>query len=179
MREEICTEYKTKVLFLSKNDPCYEAKKEYLKNKMNEYLDAVDSFEQKMKREREKRKFQDIVSKIADAVDSRKTKMILEFNNRESASIKSFAVKKNDNIKVTTRILSGKILMFAKLSLMSFIYEVLETFCFPDENVRAILNKYAIKKVGIYHILTDTDSTSFKFMFISDPNSQTPESKFR
>ena len=132
-----------------------------------------------MKREREKRKFQDIVSKIADAVDSRKTKMILEFNNRESASIKSFAVKKNDNMKVTTRILSGKILMFAKLSLMSFIYEVLETFCFPDEIVRAILNKYAIKKVGIYRILTDTDSTSLKFMFISDPNSQAPESKFR
>ena len=33
MREEICTEYKTKVLFLSKNDLCYEVKKEYLKKK--------------------------------------------------------------------------------------------------------------------------------------------------
>ena len=175
MREEICSEYKTKLLFLSKDDPCYEAKKEYLKNKMNEFLDAVDSFEQKMKRERQRRKFQDIVSRIADAMDSRKTIMILEFNNRKSASIKSFAVKKNGNIKVTTRILFGKVLMFAKLSLMSFIYEVLETFCFPDGNVRAILNK----KVGIYCILEDTDSTSLKFIFISDRNSQTPESKFR
>ena len=27
MREEICTEYKTKVLFLSKNDPCLKLKK--------------------------------------------------------------------------------------------------------------------------------------------------------
>ena len=57
-------------------------------------------------------------------MDSRKTKMILEFNNRESASIKSFAVKKKDHIKVTPRFLSGKILMFAKCSLMSFMYEV-------------------------------------------------------
>ena len=48
--------------------------------------------------ERGERKFQDIDSKIADAVDSRETKMILVFNNRESASTKSFAVKKNDHI---------------------------------------------------------------------------------
>ena len=81
-----------------------------------------------------------------------KTKMILEFNNRESASIKSFAVKKRDHIKVTTRFFSGKMLMSAKLSLMSFIYEVLETFCFPDENVQAIFKKYAIEKVEICHI---------------------------
>ena len=64
---------------------------------------------------------------------SRKTKIIVEFSNQESASIKSFAVKKV-KVKVTTRFLSGKMLMFAKLSLMSFIYEVLETFCFPDKN---------------------------------------------
>ena len=82
----------------SKGDPCYEVTKEYLKNKMDEDLDAVNSFEQKMKRGRGERKFQDIDSKIADAVDSRETKMILVFNNRESASTKSFAVKKNDHI---------------------------------------------------------------------------------
>ena len=70
-------------------------------------------------------------------------------------------------------------LMFAKLSLMSFIYEVLKTFCFPDEEVQAIFKKYDIEIVNIYHILTDTDSTSLKFLFISDPNSETSESKFR
>ena len=69
--------------------------------------------------------------------------------------------------------------MFAKLSIMSFIYEVLQTFCFPDENVHEIFKKYGIERVEIYHILTDTDSTSLKFIFISDPNSETPESKFR
>ena len=31
----------------------------------------------------------------------------------------------------------------------------------------------------IFHVLTDTDSTSIKFIFISDPNSKAPESKFR
>ena len=75
--------------------------------------------------------------------------------------------------------MSEKLLMFAKLSLMSFIYEVIETFYFPDENVRKIFKKYGIEWVDIFHILTDTDSTSLKFMFISDPNSETPENKYR
>ena len=80
---------------------------------------------------------------------------------------------------MTTRFLSGKMLMLAKLLLVSFIYEVLETFCFPNENVRQFFKKYGIEKVKIYHILTDTDSTSVEFVFISDPNSETPQSKYR
>ena len=68
--------------------------------------------------------------------------------------------------------------MFAKLSLMSFIYEVLETFCFPDENGREIFKKYSTEKVE-NHIVTNTNSTSLEFLFISDTNSETPESKYR
>ena len=74
--------------------------------------------------------------------------------------------------------MSGKLLMFAKLSLKNFIYEITETFCFPKENVKKIYDKYKIEKVEIFHILTDTDSTALKFMFISDPNSEIPEDKF-
>ena len=65
------------------------------------------------------------------------------------------------------------------IKLMSFIYKVLETFCFPHENVRSIFKKYGIEKVEIYHVLTETDSTSLKFSFISDTSSETPESKYR
>ena len=46
---------------------------------------------------------------------------------------------------------------------MSFTYKVLETFCFPDENVRAIFEKDGIEKNEIYHILTDTGSTFLIF----------------
>ena len=68
--------------------------------------------------------------------------MILEFNNHESAaSIKPFTFKKRDHIKVKTRFLSGKMLMFAKLSLMSFIYKVLETSCFPNEKGSSYFQK--------------------------------------
>ena len=144
---------------------------------MNKELDAVESFEKS--ENRRKRKFKDIDEKIDECQDPRKTKMVAEFNNHEPASIESFAVKKHSSIKVTSGFMSRKFLMFAKLLLMSFIYEVVETFCFPDENVREIFKKYKIEWVKIFHVLTDTDSTSLQFIFISDPNSKTSENKYR
>ena len=62
--------------------------------------------------------------------------MRIDFDVEESASIKSFAIKNNDQVKITTKFFSGKMLMFAKLSLMSFIYELVETFYFPNETVK-------------------------------------------
>ena len=57
MREEIFQEYNSKLLALNKQDPTYQARKEYLENKMEEGLDAVESFEQNTKNGRKKRKF--------------------------------------------------------------------------------------------------------------------------
>ena len=69
MREGIRSEYNSKLLLLDKkNDPTYQSRKEYLNNE-DEDLDSVDSFKQKLKRGRGKRKFKDIDSKIADDVD--------------------------------------------------------------------------------------------------------------
>ena len=62
----------------------------------------------------------------------------MKFNDGESASIKSFAVKKKNVIRTTTRSMSGKLLMFAKLSLKSFIYEFSQILSFPDEIVKEI-----------------------------------------
>lgn len=140
---------------------------------MEEELDSVDSFEKSSKRK--KRKLQD----ITDARDPRKTRMAIEFNDRESASIKSSAVKKRNEVKVNTRFMSGKLLMFAKLSLKSFICDRVETLCFPKENIKAVYNKYKIEKFEIFHLLGDTDSTSLMFIFMSNQNSDIQEDKFR
>lgn len=72
-----------------------------------------------------KRTFLDIDAKIEEAINSNRTKMVLEFNFQEPASIKSFVKKQSSHVKLTTRFLSGKMPMFSKLSLMSFIYEML------------------------------------------------------
>ena len=96
--------------------------------------------------------------------------MIVEFNDRECTSIKSFAIKKRSTINVTTYSMSGKSLMFTKLSLKSFIYESNQIMCFPDEVFLNIYKKYDIEKDEVFHILTNTDSTALKLIFICDRN---------
>ena len=138
MKEEIIQTYQGKIFSLYKNNPIYEARKEYFENKMDEELDAGESFEKS--KNRRKRKQQDINLKITESLDPRKTKMVVELNNHDSASIKSFAVKIRSNIMVTTRFLSGKMLMFTKLLLKRFIYDLVEKFCFPVGKVKKFLN---------------------------------------
>ena len=177
-RDEINQKYNALVLCLDKNDPAYEARKGWYQAKKEEDLDSIDSLEARLEKNGKTRKYLDIDAKIGEAVNSNRTKVVLEFNCQGSASVKSFTVKQSDCVKLTTRFLSGKMLMFAKLSLIFFIYEMLKTFCFPDKKVQKIFKKYQIEKVHIYHVLTDTDSTCLKFLFVNDPNSEIPESKY-
>ena len=153
LRQEINQSHDAKIFALNKEDPTYEARKKYFERKKEVDLDAVNTFEKNKKAK--KRKFQSVEDKILDCQDPRKTKMIIEFNDRESASVKSFAVKKKF-LEKETRFMSGKFLMFAKLSLKSFIYSLIETLYFPNEIVREIYKKYQIEKILCNHILTQT-----------------------
>ena len=72
----------------------------------------------------------------------------------------------------------GKLLMFPKRYLQSFTDDLLETFCFPQKKI-VDLNKKHLIEVYFFHLLANTDSTVLKFIFISDPNSDLPEDKFR
>ena len=122
-----------------------------------------------------------IENKIKNCEDIRKTKMIIEFNEHESSSVKSIAIKSETNIKCASRFMSGKLLMFAKLSLKSFIYALIELLHFPEENpiVASIYEKCDIKQIFCYQILTDTNSTSIQFIIVSDPASLYPECDVR
>ena len=166
MRREIEQVFEDKLFSLDKNDPEYEAKLAYLERKNAEDLDAVNSFEKNAIAR--KRKFETIGEKIRPCANPRKTKMLIEFNDAEAASIKSITVKKKSLVKATTRFMSGKSLMFAKLSLKSFIYSLVEIFSFSNEIVQEIYKKYQIEKILCCHILADTDSTSLQFVIISD-----------
>ena len=175
LRQEIRTTYDSKLFALNKEEPAYETHKNYYERQNAEELDAFDSYEKNKKVK--KRKFKNIDEKIRDSLDPRKTKMILDFKHRESG-IKSFAIKKKNPIKVTSRFTSGK-LLFATLSLKSFIYSIAEISSFPSEIVQAIYKKYQIERILVNHVLTDTDSTAIQFIIVSDPNSDVPEPKMR
>ena len=62
--------------------------------------------------------------------------------------------------------------MFSKVSLKRFVYDIIDIFCFPHEDVKEIYDKNKIIKYFVYLILTDTDSCSLQFTFIAELRSK-------
>ena len=120
-----------------------------------------------------------IENEIEASEDLRRNKMLVELNTPYGSAVKQIAVKPQTNAKSTTRFLAGKMLMFAKLSLKLFIYQLAELFMFPDEIVQAIYDKYQIERLYVYHVLTDTDSTAMQFVVISSTQSTFSEPQVR
>ena len=77
--------------------------------------------------------------------------------------------------------MSGKLLMFTKLSLKSFIYSLIELLLFPEKNrlVQEIYDRHQIERIFVYHILTDTDSTSLQYLVVSSVQSTFTEDEVR
>ena len=59
-------------------------------------------------------------------------------------------------------------LMFSKVSIKSFVHDIIAAFMFPNEEIKNNYQKYKINKCLVEQNLTDTDSTSIFFVFIYD-----------
>ena len=94
-----------------------------------------------------------------------KIKTLVDLDTSLMTSIKSLAVKKQTEIKVTTRFANGKMLMFSKISLKSFVYDMVDVSCFPDDYVKKIYKENNILKCFLYQDLIETDSCFFFFIF--------------
>ena len=99
---------------------------------------------------------------------NQKIKSLIDFDEEYSASIKSLAIQKDTKINLTTRFLNGKMLMFSKVSIKSFVYDIIDVFMFPNEETKQIYQKNNINKCLVEQSLTNTDSTSIFFVFICD-----------
>ena len=99
---------------------------------------------------------------------NQKIKSIIDFDEEYSVSIKSLAIQKDTKINLTTRFLNGKMLMFSKVSIKSFVYDIIDVFMFPNEETKQIYQKNNINKCLVEESLTNTDSTSIFFVFICD-----------
>ena len=64
--------------------------------------------------------------------------------------------------------MNGKRLMLAKVSVISFVYDIIDVFGFPKEHVKDIFAKNDIIKCHLYLILIDTGSASIFFVFLCD-----------
>ena len=91
---------------------------------------------------------------------------MIDFDEEYSSSIKSLAVKKDTKINLTTRFLNGKMLMFSKTSIQSFLYDLIDVFMFPTDDVKKY-RKNKIQKCFLYQSLTDSNSTTlFLYVFV-------------
>ena len=93
---------------------------------------------------------------------------MIDFDEEYCSSIRSLAVKKSIKANLTTRYLNGKMLMFSKISLKSFVYNLIHVFMFPNNVTKKIYDQHKVQKCYLYQNLMDTDSTSLFFVFICE-----------
>ena len=126
--EEIEPTFNEKLLAVDPNDVTFEVRKYSINIERAENLDVLESMNVKKK----KCNFFNNDKKIENTIKSKPTKMLIDFNCLDSTSIQSFAIKKRQ-CKINCKVFIRKMLMLVKLSLMSFICELVETFYFPDK----------------------------------------------
>ena len=115
---------------------------------------------------KKKRTIYHYLDRQEEAYRNNKTKSLIDFDDEYVSSVKSLAMKKEAEVNLATSFLNGKMLIFSKTSIQSFVYDLNDVFMFPDDDVKQIYEKYKIQKCFLYQNLIDTNSTSIFYVFI-------------
>ena len=70
-------------------------------------------------------------------------------------------------------------LMFSKVSVKSFVYNLIDVFMFPNDEIKEIYKKYSINQCYLDQNLTYTGRTSMFFVFVCDLNCNVREDEAR
>ena len=81
-----------------------------------------------------------------EAFRNQKIKSLIDFDEDYSSSIKSIAVEESVKINLTTRFLNGEILMFSKFFMKSFVYNLIDIFMFPNDDIKKIYDEYNVQR---------------------------------
>ena len=69
---------------------------------------------------------------------------MIHFDDKQTSSIKLVAIQKNSIVNSTTRFMKGKMLIFSKTSVCSFVYDIIDVFCFSNEDkMKSVTSKNA------------------------------------
>ena len=150
-----------------------------IENRKHAETEALESFKVKELKNHRRQGLHSYFDVLDKAKTDSKIKSVVDFSDQDVASVKAMAIKKSDKVKITTRFMKGKMLMFSKISLKSFVYDVIDIFCFPNTVISDIYKENGIIKVFVYLILTDTDSCSLQFTFINKISSGITEDNAR
>ena len=69
---------------------------------------------------------------------------MIHFDDKQTSSIKLVAIQKNSIVNSTTHFMKGKMLIFSKTSVCSFAYDIIDVFCFSNEDkMKSVTSKNA------------------------------------
>ena len=94
---------------------------------------------------------------MSEVNEKTNVKSLIEFDQEHSNSIKVVMVKQNSNIKPTTTFISGNMLMFAKVSIKSFVCDIIDVFMFQTKQLKALTKNIGLKNamsINVSLILT-------------------------
>ena len=111
-------------------------------SKLNQQKDLNNT----RKKNKKRTKLIDFVDRKDEALTNQKIKSLIDFDEEYSASIRSVAIEKNKKVSLTTRFSSGKMSMLSKVSIKSFVYDLIDTVMFPNQEIREIYEKYQVEK---------------------------------
>ena len=126
-------------------------------------MDALNCLKEKEKKRKKRKLTKDFEIQVSDTIKNKKVKTMIDSDKRESNCIKSIVVNSSTTVDVSTRFCKEKMLMLPKMSLKSFVYNIIDIFCFPDYKVKGIFDENDIERCFLYLNLTDSGSCLFLF----------------
>ena len=167
IKKQVEEKYNDKLMKLDKEDKFYQIKLQTLRDERLSSLEAAEKIDQSKKKGKRKANLIHYSKRKNEALINQKVKSLIDFDDQYSASIKSIAIQKESKIHLTTRFLNGKMLMFSKVSIKSFVYDLIDVFMFPTDEIKKNYQKYKVNQCYLDQNLTDTDSTSiFLFLYV-------------
>ena len=133
LRADVEDKYNDRLSKLDKEDRFYEIKLQTIKTERLKDLEAAEKVDQQNKKNKKRTKLIDFVDRKNEALTNQKVKSLIDFDEEYTSSIKSVAIEKSSKINLTTRFLNGKRLMFSKVSIKSFVYDLIDVLMFPNQ----------------------------------------------
>ena len=109
-----------------KEDRFYEIELETLKTERLSSIEAAEKVDHNKRKTKRKISLIDYSERKKEALTNQKVKSLIDFDDQYSASIKSIAIQNESKIHLTTRFFNGKMLMFSKVSIKSFVYDLID-----------------------------------------------------
>ena len=146
LKANVEEKFNNKLMELDKEYKFYEIKLQTLKTERLSDSESAEKFQQRKKKNKKGRKLVDFVDRKNVALTNQKVKNLIDFNEEYSSSIRSIAIAKTSKVNLTSRLLNGKMLMFRKFSIKSFVCDLIDVFMFPNEETKQIYKKYKINR---------------------------------